>query len=82
MMMQSHLYKNKILKHYGFIHLLMSILLSIYLSEGYHVPHQLCDLGQAAQSLCASGPPVTPTGERGLVMANALWDFVKMYELI
>ena len=82
MMIQPHLYKNKILKHCGFIYLLMCVSLSNFLSERYHVTHQLCDLEQASYLPCASGCPFSLISEREIVMVNAFWDFVKMYKLI
>lgn len=60
----------------------MCVPLSNFLSERYHVTHQLCDLEQASYPPCASGCPFSPLSEREIVMVNALWDFVKMYELM
>lgn len=60
----------------------MWVPLSNFLSERYHVTYQLRDLEQASYPPCASDCSFSPISERELVMENAFWDFVKMYELI
>lgn len=41
----------------------MSVPLSNFLSEKYHVTYQLCDFEQASYRLCASGCPFSPISE-------------------